>query len=86
MTQQSHYQPYALKKPQLKNTQAHQCSSWHYFMCFPRSSVGKESAYNARNLGLIPGSGRFPGEGNGNPFRYSCLGKPMDRGAWWASP
>ena len=44
----------------------------------------KASAYNAGDLGLIPGSGRFPGEGNGNPLRYSCLENPMDRGAWWA--
>ena len=35
--------------------------------------------------GLIPGSGRSPGEGNGNPLQYSCLGNPMDRGAWWAT-
>ena len=39
---------------------------------FPHSSVGKESAYNAGELGLIPGSGRSPGEGNGNPLQYSC--------------
>ena len=36
-------------------------------------------------LGLIPGSGRSPGEGNGNPLQYSCLENPMDRGAWWAT-
>jgi len=36
-------------------------------------------------VGLIPGSGRPPGEGNGNPLLYSCLGNPMDRGAWWAT-
>ena len=36
------------------------------------------------DAGLIPGSGRSPGEGNGNPFQYSCLGNPMDREAWWA--
>ena len=47
-------------------------------------SDGKETAYNARDLGLIPGSGRFPGEGNGNPLQYSCLENSMDRGAWWA--
>ena len=35
--------------------------------------------------GLIPGSGRSPGEGNGNPFQYPCLGNPMDKGAWWAT-
>ena len=49
------------------------------------SSDGKELAYNAGDLGLIPGSGRFPGEGNGNPLQCSCLGNPMDRGAWWAA-
>ena len=37
---------------------------------------------NAEDSGLIPGSGRSPGEGNGNPLQYSCLGNPMDRGAW----
>ena len=42
---------------------------------------GKESAHQAGNVGLIPGLGRFPGEGNGNPLQYSCLGNPMDRGA-----
>ena len=45
---------------------------------------GKESAFNAGVLGLIPGSGRSPGEGNGNPLQYSCLENSMDRGAWWA--
>ena len=43
---------------------------------------GKESACQAGDTGLIPGSGRFPGERNGNPLQYSCLGNPMDRGAW----
>ena len=51
-------------------------------MGFLHSSVGKESACNARDLGLIPGLGRSPGEGNGNPLQYSCLENPMDRGAW----
>ena len=41
-----------------------------------------ESAYNAGDLGSIPGSGRFPGEGNGNSLQYSCLENPMDGGAW----
>ena len=40
--------------------------------------TGKASACNAGDLGLIPGSGKSPGEGNGNPFQYSCLGNPMD--------
>ena len=43
------------------------------------------SACNAGDLGSIPGSGTFPGEGNGNPLQYSCLENPMDRGAWWAT-
>ena len=45
---------------------------------------GKESACNARDLGLIPESGRFP-EGNGYPLQYSCLENSMDRRAWWAT-
>ena len=51
-------------------------------VCF--SSVSKESACKAGDLGLIPGLGRSPREGNGNPLQYSCLENPMDRGAWWA--
>ena len=43
---------------------------------------GEASVYNAGDLGLIPGSGRSPGEGNGNPLQYHCLENPMDRGAW----
>ena len=50
----------------------------------PGSSDRKASAYNTRDPGLIPGSGRSPGEGNSNPLQYSCLEIPMDRGAWWA--
>ena len=50
----------------------------------PDSSVRKESTCDAGDLGLIPGSGRFPAEGNGNPLQY-CLENPMDRGAWWAA-
>ena len=45
----------------------------------------KKPACNAGDLGSIPGSGRPPGEGNGNPFQYSCLENPMDRGARWAT-
>ena len=51
----------------------------------PCSSAGKESACNAEDLGVIPGLGRSPGEGNGNPVQYSCLENSMDRGAWRAS-
>ena len=50
---------------------------------FPGGSDGKASAYNVRDPGSIPGLGRSPGEGNGNPCQYSCLQNPMDR-AWWA--
>ena len=51
----------------------------------PCSSNGKESAWNVVDSGLIPGSGRSSGEGNGNPLQYSCLESPMDSGAWWAT-
>ena len=50
---------------------------------FPGTSGGKEFSGNAGDPGLIPGLGRSPGEGNGNPLQYSCLGNPMDRGAWY---
>ena len=48
-------------------------------------SHGKETACNAEDLGSIPGSGRSPGGGNGNPLQYSCLENPIDRRAWWAT-
>ena len=51
---------------------------------FSGDSDGKESACSAGDLDWIPGSGRFPGERNGNPLQYSCLENPMDRGAWRA--
>ena len=57
--------------------------SWPY-ICgsyFPGGSDGKVSADNAGDPGSIPGLGRSPGEGNGNPLQYSCLENPMDRGA-----
>ena len=54
------------------------------FLGFPHSSVSKSSACNAGDPGLIPGSGKCPEEGNGNPLQYSHLENPMDRGAWWA--
>ena len=49
---------------------------------FPGGSEGKASACNAGDLGSIPGSGRSPGEGNGNPPQHSCLDNPMAGGAW----
>ena len=51
------------------------------YVYLPYCSVGRESACNAGDLGSVPGLGRFPGEGNGNPLQYSCLENPMDRGA-----
>ena len=57
-------------------------------MGFPGGSLIKNLSANARDAGhrrLIPGSGRSPGGGNGNPLQYSCLENPMDRGAWWAT-
>ena len=57
-------------------------------MGFPRVTLVENPPANAGDtgdVGLITGSGRSPGGGNGNPFQYSCLGNPMDRGAWWAT-
>ena len=48
------------------------------FLGFPGGSAGKESAYDAEDLGSAPGLGRSPGEGNGTPLQYSCLENPMD--------
>ena len=54
-------------------------------MGFPSDSVVKNLPANAGDLDSIPGLGRYPGEGNGNPIQYSCLRNPMDRGAWRAT-
>ena len=54
-------------------------------MGFPGSSDGKEFACSVGDPALIPGSGRSPEEGNGNPVQYSCLENPLDRGAWRAT-
>ena len=66
-----------------------QCATFmdHYasIVGFPDSSVGKESACNAGDPSLIPGSGRSSGEGNGYPLQYSCLENSMDRGPWQAT-
>ena len=64
----------------------HEVASLIYiYMGFPHGSVGKSSACNAGGPGSIPGLRRSPGEGNGNPLKYSCLENPMDRGAWQAT-
>ena len=57
-------------------------------MGFPGGGVIKNlpaSVGNSEHVGLIPGLGRSPGEVNGNPLQYSCVGNPMDRGAWWST-
>ena len=51
----------------------------------PQWLSSKQSTCNAGDVGSIPGSGRFPGGGNGNPLQYSRVGNPMDGGAWWAT-
>ena len=56
-----------------------------YFERSPSGSTGKEPSAKAGDVGLIPGWGRCPGEGNGNPLQYSCLENPMDRGTWQAT-
>ena len=63
-----------------QNTQVYRGGAWS----FPGGSVVKNLPANAGNVGSIPGLGRSPGEENGNPFQYSCLEIPMDRGAWRA--
>ena len=55
-----------------------------FVLGFPDGSVVKGSAINSGGAGSIPGLGRYPGEGNGNPLQYSCLGNPMDKGDWQA--
>ena len=57
----------------------------YIYMGFPAGSDGEESACNSGDPGSIPGEGRSPGEGNGNPLQYSCLENSRDRGAWWAT-
>ena len=57
----------------------------HTLEGFPGDSLVKNLPANAGDMGSIPGSGRSPGEGNGNPLQYSCLENSMDRGAWWAT-
>ena len=62
----------------------HSTISVYCYHSFPGGSDGKESACSAGYVGSIPGLERSPGEGNGNPLRYSCLENSMDRGAWQA--
>ena len=59
--------------------------NWYVLWSLPRWLSGEESTSNAGDAGSIPGSRRSPGEGNGNPLQFACLGDPMDRGAWRAT-
>ena len=71
------------QNPNLSTTRSAFFLSPHFiYHYFPGDSDGKVSAYNTGDPGSILGSGRPPGEGNGNPLQYSCLENPMDRGAW----
>ena len=79
MTQQFHYWTYTLRKSQFSKTHVPQC------LGFPDVSVVKNLLANAGDMPSVPGSGRSRGEGNSNLLQYSCLGNPMDRGAWWAT-
>ena len=73
-----------LLRQQDLSRQGSPCSDFrcHARLGFPGGSDGKEFACNAGDLGSIPGWGRSPGGGHGNPLQHSCLGNPMDRGAW----
>ena len=76
-----------LKKTQTTQSVFNDIRKWLlcHFIGFPGGSDGEESAYNAGDLGSVPGLGRSAGEGNGYPLHYSFLENPMDRGAWWAT-
>ena len=81
-----HYIQYSgvMEKNMKKNTYIH-LYIYVYVQGFPGGTEVKASACNVGELGSILGSGRSPGEGNGNPLQYSCLENPMDGGAWWAT-
>ena len=61
------------------------CMHAGYIKALPWLLCGKETAYHAVDTGFIPGLGRAPRAGNGNPLQYSCLENPMDRSNWWAT-
>ena len=69
----------------LPNVAVNVSSAFLIMMVSPVAQMVKQSACNSGDQGSIPVLGRSPGEGNGNPFQYSCLENPMDRGAWWAT-
>ena len=61
------------------------CKEVRVSLAFPGGSVVKNSPANIGEAGSMPGSGRCPGEGHGNPLQYSCLESPMNREVWWAT-
>ena len=74
-----------LSKVTLHKTERQDLNPGHVTLGFPGGSVSNETACNAGDVGSIPGWGRSPGEGNGNPLQYSCLDNFMDRVAWRAT-
>ena len=68
-----------------KSSETNICQQLQHAGRLPWWLSGKESTRNARDMGLIPGWGRSPGGGNGNPLQYPCLENSTDRGAWWAT-
>ena len=76
----ANHQPSGEQSPDLQV-----CSFLWCKLGFPDGSDGKEAAGNTGDVGLIPGSGRYPGEGNGYPLQYSCLENSMNRGIWQAT-
>ena len=87
METQSKSAPWATRIPPIyqRTTKSSRREVVSSHLGFPGSSVGKKSACSTRDLGSIPILGRSPREGNGNPFQYSYLKNPTDRGAWWAT-
>ena len=73
---------YISKRTESRDSNRYFNNAFNVHGYLPGGSDGKASACNAGALGLIPGLGRFPGEGNGKPLQYSCLENSMDRGAW----
>ena len=80
-----HFSPLLLLLLSPKDIKLNFLSTALFCWCFPGGSVVKNPPANAGDVGLIPGSGRSPGGGNGNPLQYSCLENPMERGAWRAT-
>ena len=75
----------AVRNPKLDGSIEKGVAQLSAYMGFPSGSDSRELACSAGDLGLIPGSGRSPGEGNGYPLQYSCLENSMDRGVWQAT-